>query len=274
MANSTRSRAGTAAVVLASVLGLAIASVPASAEQGGTTLSASMTASGHTFRTYGWSISETASPDSWDLSWGQSGTSGYTISVERGVASEESDAEGQICVTNRGDFPTENLQIAVVVQQKVGAGMVLDQAPAAVDVGAKAVLSPGEGHCYPYAVRFSSVPGAAYVVSAKIAITNFEGWMPGDPACPGAAPCRFGVLLSAPLGLSAAETNGTITVVDSLGGSWSFGGSGIVIHDRVFTCDADAGSQPNVATIVETGQSASASVQVNCLSGEPDPGPD
>jgi hypothetical protein len=47
-----------------------------------------------------------------------------------------------------------------------------------------------------------------------------------------------------------------------------------VIHDRVFTCDADAGSQPNVATIVETGQSASASVQVNCLSGEPDPGPD
>jgi hypothetical protein len=260
-------------VVLASVLGLAIASVPASAEQGGTTLTGSLTAGGQTIRTYGWSISETASPASWDLSWGQSGTSEYTISVERGVASEVSAAEGQICVTNRGDFPTENLQIAVVVQQKVGAGMVLDQAPAAVDVGAKAVLSPGEGHCYPYRVSFSPVAGATYAVSVKIAITNLEGWMPGDGNCPGTTACRFGVLLSAPLGLSAAEANGTITVVDTFGGWWSLSDSGSVTHDRTFTCDADEGSHPNAATILETGQSASASVQVNCLV-PPDPGGD
>jgi hypothetical protein len=261
-------------VVLASVLGLAIASVPASAEQGGTTLTASMTASGHTFRTYGWSISETASPDSWDLPWGQSGTSAYTIAVERGVASEESGAEGQICVTNRGDFPTEDLQVTVVVQQKVGAGQGMDEASASVDLSAAAVLSPGESHCYPYRVTFTPLAAASYAVMAKISITNHAGWMPGDANCPGAARCRFGVLVSAPIGLSAAETNGTITVMDTLGGWWSLSDSGSVTHDRTFTCDADVGSHPNAATILETGQSASASVQVDCLSGEPDPGPD
>jgi hypothetical protein len=60
---------------------------------------------------------------------------------------------------------------------------------------------------------------------------------------------------------------------DTFGGSWSFSDSGSVTRDRTFTCDADQGSHPNVATILETGQSASASVSVNC-EVPPDPGGD
>ncbi|HET9443241.1 MAG TPA: hypothetical protein VFO65_07945, partial [Acidimicrobiales bacterium] len=58
--------------------------------------------------------------------------------------------------------------------------------------------------------------------------------------------------------------NGGVTVVDSNGASWQFADSGTVSYDRTFTCDGDEGSHANTAAIVETGQSASASVDVTC----------
>jgi hypothetical protein len=260
---------------------LALAAVwasPASAEQGGTTLSGSMSATGHTLRTYGWSISKTASPDTLDLLAAQSGTSEYTVTVGRDIVSEETSVEGQVCVTNAGDAPTENLRIAVLVQQKLGPGQVQDPVSAAVDVSAAPVLSAGESHCYAYSVGFNPVPGAVYGISAKISITNFDGWMPGDGNCPGAGPCPYGVTLTTGFNLPATPgsvVNGTITVIDTNGASWVFGDSGSVTYAETFTCasDQDPGAHPNVATILETGQSASASVWVNCEL-PPDPGGD
>jgi hypothetical protein len=260
---------------------LALAAVwaaPASAEQGGTTLTASMTASGHAYRTYNWSITKTASPDTLDLLAAQSGTSEYTVTVHRDVVSEEISVEGQVCVTNAGDSPTENLRIAVVVQQKLGPGQVQDPVSAAVDVSAAAVLPAGEGHCYTYSVGFNAVPGAVYGISAKASITNFDGWMPGDGNCPGAGPCPYGVTLTTGFNLPATPdsvVNGTITVIDTNGSSWAFSDSGSVTYAETFACDSDQdpGSHPNVATILETGQSASASVWVNCEL-PPDPGGD
>jgi hypothetical protein len=69
--------------------------------------------------------------------------------------------------------------------------------------------------------------------------------------------------------------NGTITVIDTNGSSWAFSDSGSVTYAETFACDSDQdpGSHPNVATILETGQSASASVWVNCEL-PPDPGGD
>jgi hypothetical protein len=59
----------------------------------------------------------------------------------------------------------------------------------------------------------------------------------------------------------------TIDVNDSNGGSFQFGGSGSVIYEKTFTCDADAGTHVNTVTGTDStgfSQSSSASVTVNC----------
>jgi uncharacterized membrane protein len=265
-------------VALLTGLALAIVVAPVAAEQRATALTASMTATGRTVRAYDWTISKAASPDTLDIPAAQSATSEYTVTVHREAASGGTSVEGQVCVTNGGDAPTENLRVVVLVQRKLGPGQVQDQASAAVDVSMAPVLAPGERHCFPYAVSFDPVAGAMYAISAKVSITNFEGWMPGDGNCPGAGTCPHGVSLATGLDLAGGPGGGmneTITVIDTNGGSWSFSDSGSVTYTETFACDSDQdqGPHPNMATIVETGQSASASVWVNCIL-PPDPGGD
>jgi hypothetical protein len=55
-----------------------------------------------------------------------------------------------------------------------------------------------------------------------------------------------------------------IHVDDTNGYSWTFSSSGSVTYDKTFTC-ADEGENVNTATIRETGQSASATVTVTCI---------
>jgi hypothetical protein len=266
-------------VALVTGLALAIVVAPVAAEQRATALTVSMTATGRTVRAYDWTISKTASPDTLDIPAAQSATSEYTVTVQREAVPEETSVEGQVCVTNAGDFPTENLRIAVLVQRKLGPGQVQDPVSAAVDVSAAPVLAPGERRCFPYAVSFDPMAGAMYAISAKISITNFDGWVPGDENCPGAGPCPHGVSLTTGFDLTGSPGGGmneTITVIDTNGGSWSFSDSGSVTYEETFTCgdnDQGSGPYPNVATILETGQSASASVWVNCIL-PPDPGGD
>jgi hypothetical protein len=59
----------------------------------------------------------------------------------------------------------------------------------------------------------------------------------------------------------------TIDVTDSNVGSFQFGGSGSVIYEKTFTCDADAGTHVNTVTGTDStgfSQSIDASVTVNC----------
>jgi hypothetical protein len=125
-------------------------------------------------------------------------------------------------------------------------------------------------------VTFSPVAGATYRNAAQVTITNHAGWLPGGKNCPGSAPCPFGPNPKADFSLPSSPdvvANSTITVNDSNGSSWSFSDSGSVTYTKTFTCDAEHSTRPNVATILQTGQSASASVQVNC-DLPPDPGGD
>jgi hypothetical protein len=62
---------------------------------------------------------------------------------------------------------------------------------------------------------------------------------------------------------SATIVNNSIDVDDTNGGSWAFSTGGSVSYTRTFSC-ADKGTNPNTATIRQTGQSDSASVQVRC----------
>jgi protocatechuate 3,4-dioxygenase beta subunit len=57
--------------------------------------------------------------------------------------------------------------------------------------------------------------------------------------------------------------NDVIHVDDTNGYSWTFDNSGSVTYDKTFTCE-NGGTNVNIATIRETGQSASATVTVTC----------
>lgn len=102
---------------------------------------------------------------------------------------------GEICVTNTGDLPTENLKITDVPQFKTEPGMFMDLVPPTdMDVSANPVLDPGESHCYPYKIIFTPVEGATYRNLATAIVTN-------HPAHPGE---EFGVQATAEFTLPEA----------------------------------------------------------------------
>ena len=293
---SERGRSVIVGLALLTVLALTIIrETPVSAQQAGTTLTANLTATGHVGQGSSWEITKTVTPDInikiiapdfWELRWSDppgssSATATYTIAVTRSGGPGESMVDGQICVTNGGGA-TENLQIVDVVQYKLDSGKFEDYVAGVVDLSAKPVLAPGESYCYPYSVSFTPVAGATYRNVARITITNHSGWLPGGNNCPGPDRCPFGPdpkadfsLLDSPdLGLA----NSTITVRDSSGGLWTFSDSGSVSYTETFTCDINIYydnpygriTLNNVATILETGQSASTTVQVYCVDITPD----
>ena len=219
--------------------------------QGGTTLSASKTASGHLGVSYQWTIDKTVTPDTWNLFRGDSGTSQYTVTVTKSAGTgPTAHVEGQICVTNTGSVATEGLQIVDTVTDPLNNVM----GSITVDVSAKPTLLPGEGYCYPYRVDFAN-PGAAddtttYTNTATITIANFQS---GGP-----------VVAMAATELELAPENDSIVVNDTNGGSWTFTDSESVTYDKTYTASADCGTHTNQATIQDTGQSAQTTVQVNC----------
>jgi hypothetical protein len=100
----------------------------------------------------------------------------------------------------------------------------------------------------------------SYYNDARITITN-------DPREPGTP---LGPSVTAPFTIPATPTliNDSVNVDDTNGMSWLFSASGSVSYSRTFTCDQDRGTHNNTATIRETGQSDSASVEVRCVPPE------
>lgn len=238
--------------------------------QSGTSIEASKTATGYWERTYEWEIDKTVEPEEWDLFCGDTATSTYTVAVTKTEAGDVYCVEGQICVKNKGDRPTEGLAIEDVVLMKTGSGQFEDYVKAPVDVSAKPVLAPGESYCYPYRVDLTPVQGAKYKNEARVTITNHSGRLPGGQHCPGPDPCPFGPNPDAGFDLPSTpnrEINATIHVTDTNGGEWAFSDSGSVSYDRTFSCgeaECSGGTYANTATITETGASATASVTVRC----------
>lgn len=234
-----------------------------------TTLSATKTATGHLLQVYDWTIDKSVTPGTLDLFTGDSGTVQYTVSLTKTPGLQTASVSGEICVTNNGSFPTENLAIVDEVQYKIGSGPFLLLTSLSVDMSAAPILNPGETHCYPYQITIIPVSGATYRNVAHVTITNHAGWLPGSNNCPGLIPCPFGPDPKANFSLPSTpdiEVNGTVNVNDTNGQSWPFSASGSQTYSKIFSCDADQGAHGNIATIVETGQSDNASVQVNCYS--------
>jgi len=127
------------------------------------------------------------------------GTSLEAEKTAEGFAEERQGAmvygvRGQVCVTNRGERPTENLKIVDVVQARRAGEDFVNLRSAEVDLSQKPQLQPGEKYCYPYEITFEPLAGdkVHYRNLARVTITNHSGWLPGSPNCPGADPCPFG----------------------------------------------------------------------------------
>lgn len=227
--------------------------------QSGTTLSADVSAMAELTRTFHWTIDKSVNPSVWNLFRGDSGTSQYTIMVTKDEGTLMAVVEGQVCVTNGGAVPTENLAINVDLERNPGGGFVPVVTNQPVDVSDKPVLQSGETFCYDYSIMVPAdqlEPGDTYRVTANVTITNHSGHL-GMPFGP--SPRASTTMPTTPV-----VVNDTITVTDTNGGQWTFDDDATVSYCRTFTCDADEGTHTNTATIVETGQSDSAMVTVNC----------
>jgi len=126
---------------------------------------------------YNWTVTKTANQSSITITDGQCATVQYTVAVTRTVFSdlEVTGARGQICVTNTGSVPTQNLRIVDTVQRKIGGGPFMDFATQEVDVSSNPVLDPNETGCYNYEVTFAVAPDAQFKNTAHITITNHSG---------------------------------------------------------------------------------------------------
>ena len=147
----------------------------------------------------------------WDSQHTQAGTSleaGKTAAGfwEQADSTDRTDVRGQVCVSNTGDYSTERLAIADIVQINVGAGGFSDYVSSHIDVSGYPSLLPGETHCYPYVIEFLQVEGAKYRNLAHVSITNHAGWLPGSPHCPGPGACPFGPAVKANFKLPASPT--------------------------------------------------------------------
>lgn len=253
-------------VVTALLCVLAVSgAVPGYAEgQAGTTLDANVSATARYTRTFAWTIDKSVSPEAWTLYRGESGTSTYTISLTKDQGTDAAWLEGEVCVTNDGELATENL--AITVELKNGYPPPNDfLTSVTVDVSSNPVLDPSKACCYAYRVDIPFVggqhpqpkPGGTYKITANVTITNHSGRL-GEPFGPSPSATDM-------LPMNPTLINDTINVDDTNGSSWGFSASGSVSYTRTFTCDADAGSHVNTATIRETGQSDSATVMVTCL---------
>jgi hypothetical protein len=237
---------------------LVASALQAKTSPAGTTISATVTSAGHATNTYPWTIQKAAEPTSQDVASGSNGTVTWTITVSKGAASSTAYFDGQICVTNTGGQPTQNLAIQAQLS-KPPSNTIL--ATSAVDVSAHPVLAAGETWCYPCQIAVppgSIAPGTIYKLTARVTITNKSGKI-GTPA---------GVSANASAKLpSPTVVNGTITVSDTNGQTFDFAASGSRSYSQTVQCSTAHDSSEtinNTATIIATGQTAQASASVTC----------
>jgi hypothetical protein len=196
-------------------------------------------------RTFGWTIDKTVDPAEWDLFEGDTGTSEYTVTVDKDAGTDTDPAvSGTITITNTSDRDA----IITSVTDEISGG------PTAGDVDC------GAGVTFPYELDEGDTLVCTYTADLPDAtdqtntatVTLAEGTV-----FTGEADVDFGD--------PTTVVNDTINVDDSVEGDLGeFSDDGSASYETTFACDADEGTHENTATIVETDQTASASVTVNC----------
>lgn len=222
--------------------------------QGPTTVTATKTAGGQLIKTFPWTIEKVAGVESLDLFRGDEAAVTFTVTLARGDSVNVSSVAGEVCVTNPGENPTEGLTIVDKVQYHTGDGNFQDLSGATVTITPAEQVAAGATVCFPYEIAFTPQTNATYQNVAAVSITNLEeGAEPASATAPFTLPDTL-----------TGERYRSVNVQDTSGQSWTFEASGSQTYDFAFACDDHAGDNENVVTIVETGQTAAATVAVNC----------
>jgi hypothetical protein len=173
--------------------------VTAGAQPTSASLGATVTATPHWYTVYDWTIEKSASNPTLTLATGEPFTETYTVIINKDEASGVTSAyiDGQVCVTNSGTDPTDNLAITAVVKDGYPPPSDIITS-ASVDVsGLPNIPADSSPHCYDYRVDLplptdtyghpQPHAGGAYKVTADVTITNHAGhygtaWGPSPSA--------------------------------------------------------------------------------------------
>lgn len=223
---------------------------------------ASKTADTGFTRTFPWTIDKTVVPATWDLFEGDTGTSEYTVSVEKGEA-----VDSDFFVTGSLVFLNQTTGVVRVtaVSDTVSAGIAADVVcPVALNTAA-ADVGAGESLVCTYS---ADLPDATERLNSVDFSYREVNPMSGNPA--GATlHVLADELVQFDLTTPTIVVNDEINVTDSVEGDLgTFTGTDSAVYDHTFECDDDEGTHPNTATIDETGQSDDASVTVTCYALE------
>ncbi len=209
-------------------------------------------------RTYGWTIDKSVAPARWDLFAGDTGTSTYTVSVNK-----DNGTDSSIVVTG-----------TITITNSTSLDATLTGVSDAMTGGIVATLDPNDVPQFPYKllagqslqIDYSATPPdtTQRTNTATALLQNYAYNYKGE-ATPIAQPTEFKGTSDVVFGEPATKINDTITVTDSRTGNL-----GTASDDKTFTpytvtfdCD-DVGSNDNTATIVETDQKDVARVDVYC----------
>lgn len=202
-------------------------------------------------RVWEWDIDKTVTPDTWDLFTGESGTSDYEVTVTKtGSHVEDLTVSGTVTVTNPSDEDVTVLEVTDEMTDGVTTVTVTLTCPAF-----PVTLEPDESLECTYSEDVSGLSlepedldnwtNTAFVELQDLAITS--------------------VTVPVTVGDPTTVVNDTVNVTDTVQGDLgSASDTKTFEYSATFTCDDDEGTHDNTATIVETEQTASASVEVSC----------
>ncbi|NTU69631.1 hypothetical protein HGB13_02260 [bacterium] len=225
-------------------------------EHHGVELDVDKSATGHvTAGTYMWDITKTAEPDEVNMFYGDSKDVDYTVNVTKsGPTAPSYYVTGVIDVKNEGDRNTQNLKITDYVKGKTHSYSSWDTLTTVViDVSSNPVLTPGETGHYNYTIYFNKGSKNYFKNYIKVEVDNFKD---DDDDFEDAED-------SFSLPNTPAPLNSSVTVNDTNGFSWGFSDSGSQSYTQNFVCGQSL-EYGNTATIVQTGQQATANVNINC----------
>jgi hypothetical protein len=194
-------------------------------------------------RTWNWTIDKSVTPAEWDLFAGDSGTSQYTVAVTKtGYTDSGWAVSGSISIHNPATIAASVTGVTDVI----------------TGYGATAVSCPVT---FPYSLAAGATLTCSY---GPVTLPNGDSRTNTATATTTGAVAGGSGSAAVTFGAPTTVVNTEIDVDDTNGGSWHFTDSGPVSYTRTFSCDADEGTHSNTATIRQTGQSDSASVEVDC----------
>jgi hypothetical protein len=205
-------------------------------------LSVEKTATTTFTRTFAWDIEKSADPETWDLFDGDSGTSDWTVEVNKDSGTDSDWAvSGTITVTN----PSEEDAVIASVTDAISGGL---NATVNCGVTFPYELEAGDDLVCTYS---RSLPDGTNRTNTATATLDSGQVFTDDAAVTFGDPTTL--------------VNDTVDVTDTNGQSWDdVADDASFTYPETFDCPDDEGTHDNTATITQTGQNDSASVTVEC----------